>query len=69
MLATHQESVQPVHLQAYLGEFCFLFNLRNSRKRGILFYRLFEQSVEAPPVWCLVKFRVDCGSKVPLRDT
>ena len=56
MLPTHQGSVQPVHLQAYLGEFCFLFNLRNSRKRGILFYRLFEQSVEAPPVWCLVEF-------------
>lgn len=38
------------HLQAYLDEFCFRFNRRKSRKRGMLFYRLLEQSVEAPPV-------------------
>lgn len=49
MLGTYQGSVQPVHLQAYLDEFCFRFNRRNSKKRGMLFYRLLEQSVEAPP--------------------
>ncbi len=50
MLGTYQGSVQPVHLQAYFDEFCFRFNRRNSRKRGMLFCRLLEQSVEAPPV-------------------
>jgi transposase-like protein len=50
ILSTYQGSVQPVHLQAYLDEFCFRFNRRNSRKRGMLFYRLLEQSVVSPPV-------------------
>jgi hypothetical protein len=36
-------------LQAYLDEFAFGFNRRRSRARGMLFYRLLEQAVEAPP--------------------
>ena len=50
LLGTYQGSVQSVHLQANFDEFCLRFNRRNSRKRGILFYRLLERSFKAPPV-------------------
>ena len=49
LLGTHQGGVKPGHLQAYLDEFTFRFNRRRSRARGMLFYRLLEQSVQAPP--------------------
>lgn len=49
LLGTHQGGVKPGHLQAYLDEFAFRFNRRRSRARGMLFYRLLEQSVQAPP--------------------
>ena len=49
LAGTHQGGVQPAHLQAYLDEFGFRFNRRNSRARGMLFYRLLEQSVQATP--------------------
>ena len=49
LLGTHQGDVKPAHLQAYLDEFTFRFNRRRSRSRGMLFYRLLEQSVQAPP--------------------
>jgi hypothetical protein len=48
LLGTHQGGVRPGHLQAYLDEFTFRFNRRRSRARGMLFYRLLEQSVQAP---------------------
>lgn len=49
LLGTHQGGIKPGHLQAYLDEFTFRFNRRRSRARGMLFYRLLEQSVQAPP--------------------
>ena len=49
LLGTHQGGVKPAHLQAYLDEFTFRFNRRNSRARGMLFYRLLEQAVQAEP--------------------
>jgi len=49
LLGTHQGGVKPAHLQAYLDEFTFRFNRRRSRSRGMLFYRLLEQAVQAPP--------------------
>ena len=49
LLGTHQGAVKPGHLQAYLDEFAFRFNRRRSRARGMLCYRLLEQSVQAPP--------------------
>ena len=49
LLGTHQGGVKPAHLQAYLDEFTFRFNRRRSRSRGMLFYRLLEQSVHASP--------------------
>jgi hypothetical protein len=50
LLGTHQGSVSPEHLRAYLNEFTFRFNRRSSRRRGLLFYRLLEQAVATPPI-------------------
>ncbi|MDA8385187.1 MAG: IS1595 family transposase [Actinomycetota bacterium] len=50
ILGTHQGSVDPVHLQAYLEEFTFRFNRRTSRSRGLVFCRLLEQAVVTGPV-------------------
>jgi transposase-like protein len=50
LLGTHQGSVQPHQLDAYLDEFTFRFNRRSSRSRGLLFYRLLEQAVVTDPV-------------------
>jgi transposase-like protein len=50
ILGTHQGSVQPAHLDAYLDEFVFRFNRRTSRSRGMLFYRLLQQAVVTNPV-------------------
>jgi transposase-like protein len=49
LLGTHQGSVSPQHLDAYLNEFTFRFNRRTSRRRGLLFHRLLEQAVLSPP--------------------
>jgi len=49
LLATHQGAVQPEHLDYYLDEFTFRFNRRDSRARGLLFYRLLHQAVRTPP--------------------
>lgn len=37
------------HLPYYLDEFMFRFNRRNSRARGMLFYRLLQQAVDTDP--------------------
>ena len=49
LLGTHQGSVRPEHLDAYLDEFTFRFNRRTSRQRGLLFHRLMEQAVATDP--------------------
>ena len=49
ILGTHHGSVQPGHLDAYLNEFVFRFNRRTSNSRGMLFYRLLQQSVLTDP--------------------
>jgi len=49
LLGTHQGSVSPEHLDYYLDEFTFRFNRRTSRARGLLFYRLLQQSVRTDP--------------------
>lgn len=49
LLGTHQGSVHPDHLPAYLDEFTFRFNRRTSRRRGLLFYRLLQQAVVTDP--------------------
>lgn len=45
LLGTHQGAVEPKHLQAYLDEYVFRFNRRNSAQRGLLFYRLLESAM------------------------
>lgn len=52
LLGTHQGAVAHSHLDYYLDEFVFRFNRRRSRSRGLLFYRLIEQSVAIAPVRC-----------------
>jgi hypothetical protein len=49
LLATHQGAVQPGQLDYYLDEFTFRFNRRNSRARGLLFYRLLHQAMYTSP--------------------
>jgi transposase-like protein len=48
-LGTHQGAIRPPHLAYYLDEFTFRFNRRNSKTRGLLFYRLMEQAVDCAP--------------------
>jgi transposase-like protein len=50
LLGTHHGAVDPRHVDYYLDEFTFRFNRRTSRSRGMLFYRLIEQSTIAKPV-------------------
>lgn len=50
LLSTHQGSVDPAHLPAYLNEFVFRFNRRDSRRRGLLFLRALEMAVAHGPV-------------------
>ncbi len=50
LLGTHQGGVGHEHLDAYLNEFMFRFNRRHSRRRGMLFYSLREQSIAVGPV-------------------
>ncbi len=50
LMGTHQGAVDPRHVDNYLDEFTFRFNRRSSRSRGMLFYRLLQQSVATTPV-------------------
>ncbi len=49
LLAVHQGGVRPDQIDYYLDEFTFRFNRRDSRARGLLFYRLLHQAVRTPP--------------------
>lgn len=49
LLGTHHGAVDPKHVDGYLDEFTFRFNRRTSRSRGMLFYRLIQQSAIALP--------------------
>jgi ISXO2-like transposase domain/Transposase zinc-ribbon domain len=48
--ATHSGAVSPDQLDWYLDEFTFRFNRRRATHRGLLFYRLLEESVVTPPL-------------------
>lgn len=50
LLGTHQGAVNPAHLPNYMNEFVFRFNRRNSRSRGLVFYRLLQLAVDHEPV-------------------
>ena len=49
IMGTHQGGIQHQHLDYYLDEFCFRFNRRKSKARGMLFYRLAQQAVAIGP--------------------
>jgi len=49
LLDTHQGAVSREHLAYYLDEFTFRFNRRMARARGLLFYRLVQNSVQTAP--------------------
>lgn len=64
ILGTHQGSVVPDHLQSYIEEFTFRFNRRTSKSRGLVFYRLMEQSMITGPVTAAdVTFGYDWNKK------
>lgn len=50
LLSTHQGSVDVDHLASYLDEFCFRFNRRRSRSRGLVFLRVLQLAVGHDPV-------------------
>lgn len=50
LLGTYQGAAQSKQLDYYLDEYTFRFNRRKSRSRGLLFYRLLEQSVTTKPL-------------------
>lgn len=45
LLGTYQGRITPDRLGRYLDEYAFRFNRRKSSERGMLFYRLIQQSV------------------------
>jgi len=49
-LGTHQGAIRARHLDYYLDEYTFRYNRRRSRARGMLFYRLLQQSAQVDPV-------------------
>ena len=50
LLSTHQGAVDTEHLAGYLDEFCFRFNRRRSRSRGLVFLRVLQLAVGHDPV-------------------
>lgn len=49
LIGTLHYRVSDKHLAYYLDEYAFRFNRRNSRARGLLFYRLLQQAVATDP--------------------
>jgi len=50
IIGTLQGSISNKHFDYYLDEYTFRFNRRNSKARGLLFYRLLQQAVAIAPV-------------------
>ena len=50
IIGTLQGSISDKHFDYYLDEYTFRFNRRNSKARGLLFYRLLQQAVAIAPV-------------------
>lgn len=54
------------HAQSYLDEWVFRFNRRNSKARGLLFYRLLQNAVVMPKITytnLLLSRRADAGKE------
>lgn len=50
LLSPHQGAVDAEHLGDYPGEFCFRFNRRASRSRGLMFLRVLQLAIGHNPV-------------------
>jgi transposase-like protein len=50
IMGTFQGSVSADHMEAYLAEFTFRINRRNSKDRGLLFFRLMTLAATAEPL-------------------
>jgi len=50
LLGTHQGAARREHLDYHLDEFTFRFNRRHSRHRGLVFYRLLQQTMQTDHV-------------------
>jgi transposase-like protein len=50
LIGTHQNYTSVENLNHYLDEFVFRYNRRKSGSRGLLFYRILEQSMTHSPV-------------------
>lgn len=60
-LGTHQGAIRAKHLDYYLDEYTFRYNRRRSGARGMLFYRLLQQSAQVDPA----PYRSLVGGKSP----
>ena len=49
LAGTMHHRVSDKHLEYYLDEYAFRFNRRDSKARGLLFYRLLQQAVATDP--------------------
>nr|WP_256329304.1 IS1595 family transposase [Actinomyces ruminicola] len=49
LAGAYRGSASREHLDSYLDEFVFRFNRRSSRHRGLVFLRLLQRAVSAPP--------------------
>src|SRR5512134_106205 len=50
-LGIHHGAIDAAHLDYYLDEFTFRFNRRRSQARGLLFFRLLQQTVQRQPTF------------------
>jgi len=65
IIGTLQGSISDKHIDYYLDEYTFRFNRRNSKARGLLFYRLLQQAVMITPV----TYREIVGGKIHAPDS
>jgi transposase-like protein len=65
IIGTLQGSLSNKHLDYYLDEYTFRFNRRNSKARGLLFYRLLQQALMISPV----TYRKIVGRKIDAPDS
>jgi len=49
LLGTMQGACSKKHIAYYLDEYCFRFNRRKSKNRGMLFYRLLQNAAQLQP--------------------
>lgn len=61
LLGTLQGSCSAEHMSYYLDEYTFRFNRRNSKYRGMLFYRLLQNAVQLEPsTYSAIKIKKTC---------